>query len=236
MTTNEPNSPSEDSATPVKSGGTITMAKSAFFALLFGAVVVTAVVVGTLTAVVTSDSDDSATRSTRSADSRSGGVTGTNSTATTTSEVALYEMNQPAINGSLKFSLLSAERVPSAVQYKSSDGNYGFVSVSPKQNAKFILLKASIENVGRVGFDTQNAVNISVGDDQDRFFRTVEDNYSLELNFGREELPDELQPGFSTDMYYLFEVPASATINVLAIADGDDRAPKFSYIVLRPNL
>lgn len=158
-------------------------------------------------------------------------VGGTNATVTTTAEPEIASIGDPVVNGSAQLTVTEVTYPATVERYRSSES--GYVAVEPKASAKFVLVETTLENVGSVGFNTENGVQAAVMDVDQRFFKTVEKKYDVRLNFERGisgEHPDELQPGFSTTMYYVFEVPESAEIVAFAFADNAEASPTYSYV------
>lgn len=119
----------------------------------------------------------------------------------------------------------------------SSDG---YVTTAPKQNAKFILLQGEVENTGRSEVRSLYIVRPALWDADYRLFRPMEDFHSIQQNLDaavNNEMPNNLQPGFSTTVHYLFEVPTKAVIGGVSVEEYDDpRDEPWSMIVFPEKL
>ena len=207
--------------------------RTLIFTVTATAVAVAVISVGA-TAAIVGGSDSVANRAPSTTAVYEAPVGGTNPTVTTTAEPEIDDIGDPVVNGSARLTVAEVTYPATVERYRSSDSaGGGYVAVEPKPSATFVLVKTTLENAGRVGFSTNNGVQAAVMDMDQRFFKTVEKQYDIRLNFERavaDEHPDELQPGFSTTMYYLFEIPETAEVFAFAFADSTGVSPTYSYV------
>jgi len=212
----------------------VTMSLPVLALFTFALVAITGLVASLVTAAVVKEDTSSRSSSNVADATNSEAVYGNNTTTTTTTSAsAVYGLNQPITNGDVKFTLISAESPATITKYDASDGSSGYVSVSPKPNAKFILLHANVENIGRTPENRLYIAAVVLSDQQDRLFNTIHENYAIQQNFDREERNDELQPGFSDEVWFLYEVPKAAQIEYVALTEGDSRGNGESYDIIR---
>ncbi len=239
MSTNTPAPQDSFPAADAPAKRTVSMSLPVVFSVTFGLVVVTALVAAGITTIAVKDDNASAAAAgTTTVTVREAPAYGTNPTTTTTTTApdGGYKINQPVSMPNVVFTLKSATS-PETVQIHSSDG---YVTTAPKQNAKFILLQGEVENTGRSEVRSLYIVRPALWDSDYRLFRPMENFHSIQQNLDaavNNEMPSNLQPGFSTTVHYLFEVPAKAAIEGASVEEDDDpRDEPWSMIVFPEKL
>lgn len=93
-------------------------------------------------------------------------------------------------------------------------------TVQPRQGAKFVRVETTVVNNRKGGIDLTCSYPVAakVVDINEREFDPVDDLYKLPGNPG---CNDQLQPGFDSQMTWIYEVPASADILAFGFQDVD---------------
>ncbi len=127
---------------------------------------------------------------------------------------------------------LTGVTTPSSLDFYKSD----FEATKPRTGSRYVLAELKVTNNGRKPVSPLYAVDVRLTDGQGREFSVVDDNFSIRQNFGRtlaDEMPDDLQPGLSTQVYYAFEIPVGTTIEAFGYRDdaASDDDPWTEYSV-----
>ncbi|WP_341267008.1 hypothetical protein [Gordonia malaquae] len=129
-------------------------------------------------------------------------------------------MGEAATNGSAGVTL-NRVMSPATIDFYDSD----FVAKKPRAGTRFVLVALKVANNGQKPMSPLYVIDARLTDDRGREFSVVEDNGLMRENFSRnlsDELPDDLQPGLSAEVYYAFEVPLEA--DIVAFGFRDDAA------------
>lgn len=115
-------------------------------------------------------------------------------------------------NGGIKLTITG---VSQPADIPRSGGN-----IQPRPGAKVIRVDTTVENVGQKSIDLTCSYPIAnkIYDSNKRAFDTVDNLYDIP---GNPECNADLQPGFSSPMSYVYEVPADANIEFFGFADSD---------------
>jgi hypothetical protein len=102
---------------------------------------------------------------------------------------------------------------------------------TPQPGGKYVRLDTTIKNDGRQSMDLTCSFDVQVVlvDSQRRQFDHVEDQYEID---GNPECNAGLQPGFSTNMAYVFEVPVAAEVTLFGFGDPNVKYNDFVWISL----
>ncbi|QUD81551.1 hypothetical protein J8M97_17385 [Gordonia polyisoprenivorans] len=198
------------------------------------AIVVAVVATATITAVITTalvTSDQSSKQfATRSDSSR----LETTSGATTTTPQREYVVGQNVTNGGITVTINQVSSPPSFQQVSNSmqkTSEYAeFVSVSPRAGGKFIRVDATVLNGTQKAIDLTCSwpINDVAVDSSNHNYKHVDDLYKIP---GTPECNEDLNPGFSAKMTWIYEVPASA--NVIGFAFADTATDPYDYSIIR---
>jgi hypothetical protein len=114
------------------------------------------------------------------------------------------------------------------------DSSYAkFTKTPPGNGAKFVVVETHVVNNAKTSLDLTCSlpVNTKLVDDQQRQFDAIDDLYKLK---GNPECNDQLQPGFESDMTWVYRVPANATVVGWAFQDlTESAAPPTGWTVVR---
>lgn len=93
-------------------------------------------------------------------------------------------------------------------------------TLKPREGAKFVRVDADVLNNTKAGIDLTCSYPVAakVVDSKDRQFDPVEELYKID---GNPECNDLLQPGFTSKMSWIYEVPIDADIIGFAFRDVD---------------
>lgn len=121
-------------------------------------------------------------------------------------------VGQPVTNSGVKLTVTAAT-VLTAVPREDGD-------VPARAGAKIIRVDTTVENVGQQSMDLTCGYPVTnkIYDSEKRQFDTVDSLYEIPGNPG---CNDGLQPGFSSSMSYVYEVPETAKIEYFGFADSE---------------
>ncbi|GEE03973.1 hypothetical protein nbrc107696_44190 [Gordonia spumicola] len=140
------------------------------------------------------------------------------SESATSSERETAEPNAigvPTTNGAMGVTMTKIT-APATLDFYDSD----YEATKPRAGSRYVLVAIKVTNNGKKPVTPLYAVDVRLVDADGREFSKVEDNYSIRENFSRsEEVPDYLQPGLSTEVYYAFEVPVGAHVVAFGYRD-----------------
>jgi len=134
------------------------------------------------------------------------------------------QMGEAATNGDVGVTVNRA-MAPATIDFYESD----FAAKKPREGTTFVLVSTKATNNGKKPVSPLFLIAARLIDDRGREFSPVEDNYSIRENFARQlsdDLPDDLQPGLSAEVYYAFEVPRDASIVAFGFRDNDAESDK----------
>ena len=106
-------------------------------------------------------------------------------------------------------------------QYRTDSGREKYEAVAAGDGAKFVSVKMRVLNDSKKGIDLTCGYPIKnhLIDERDREFTPIRELYRVQGNPG---CNDMLQPGFSSDMTYIYRVPVDANISALMFEDMTD--------------
>lgn len=120
-------------------------------------------------------------------------------------------------------------------RYRTGSGSETYETVAAGDGAKFITVKLRVLNDSKKGLDLTCGYPIKnyLVDEREREFTSIGKLYRIR---GNPECNAKLQPGFSTDMTYIYRVPLNANITAFMFEDatdsGRDRTVKATKIPL----
>lgn len=135
-------------------------------------------------------------------------------------------LGQPVTNGGVTLTVTAVTVLPAVPR---EDGD-----VPARIGAKVIRVDTTVENVGQKSMDLTCGYPVTnkIWDSEKRQFDAVESSYEIPGNPG---CNDGLQPGFSSPMTYVYEVPEAAKVEFFGFADSDvNYGSDTSYIAISP--
>lgn len=144
-------------------------------------------------------------------------------TTATSAAPAFVEVGQPATHGGIT---LTVNKATSPATYPVMEGSYKknsgydtYADTPPRAGGKLIRIDATVKNntAGSIDLTCSLPVVAYVSDGQ-RMFDPVDDLYKIE---GTPECNEDLNPGFSSEMTWVFEVPADTPIKMFLFSDYD---------------
>ena len=140
-------------------------------------------------------------------------------------------------NGGITLTVKSARTATTIDMNESGfdpDSSYAkFTKTSAGDGAKFVIVETHVINDAKTSLDLTCSlpVNSRLVDDRERQFDTIDDLYKLK---GNPECNDQLQPGFESDMTWVYRVPDSANIVGWAFQDlTESAAPATGWTLVR---
>ncbi|MDV7136192.1 hypothetical protein [Williamsia muralis] len=158
-------------------------------------------------------------------------------TTTTAPKVETFKIGEVATNGGVKLTVTSATNPPTIPMMTNSmrknSGYDVYGDVAPRAGGKFVRVDATVENVGQVSVDLTCSwpIEVFAADATNRMFDPVDELYKLQ---GTPECNENLQPGFSSPMTYVFEVPESADVRIFGFADTKRDSEDPTFVVITP--
>jgi hypothetical protein len=137
----------------------------------------------------------------------------------------VYLVDQPATHKGVQITIHSASLAESVsmnqTTYRAGTPYAKYTPLAPKAGAKFVSVKATVTNNAKSGMDLTCGypIKIVVVNSKDQEYTPIEKLYNLQ---GNPECNDQLQPGFSAEMEWAFEVPANSEILGAAFWDVTD--------------
>lgn len=128
---------------------------------------------------------------------------------------SVAEVGQTVTNGGITLTVTSARVVESIEMNESNfrpgSGYEEYTTTTPDSGGKFVMVEAHVVNNARVSIDLTCSLPIKtlLVDASERQFDAIQDLYKLR---GNPECNDQLQPGFESDMTWVYTVPQSATV------------------------
>lgn len=143
---------------------------------------------------------------------------------TTAPATTLFEVGQVVSNRGITLTVTKVS-APATIDMNESNMRPGsgyekYTKTSAAQlNAKYIRIDTHVVNDAQVSLDLTCSLPITTKlvDVQNRNFDPIQDLYKLK---GNPECNTQLQPGFESDMSYVYEIPASATVTGWAFQDS----------------
>ena len=149
---------------------------------------------------------------------------------------AVGEVGQVVRNGGVTLTVTAA-RVADSIDmnesnYRPGSGFEKYTKTKPDAGGKFVVVETHIVNDAKVSMDLTCSLPIStvLVDAKDRNFDPIQDLYKLK---GNPECNDQLQPGFETDMTYVYLVPIDAKITGWAFTDLTESLGNQDYTAVR---
>jgi CheY-like chemotaxis protein len=175
---------------------------------------------------------------------RSSGVTSSAAPAPTTTRPAPTTSPAPPIaavgdtvtNGGVAVTVLSAGPVDTVELnesgFQAGSGYEEYTVTEPDPGGRFVAVQTHIVNNGRVSLDLTCSLPIDtiLVDAQQREFDPIDSLHQLR---GNPECNYQLQPGFESDMTYVYMVPESAAITGWVFADISEDFVAESYSAFR---
>jgi Telomeric repeat-binding factor 2. len=105
--------------------------------------------------------------------------------------------------------------------YRPGSGHETYTKTKPEAGGKFIVVETHVVNNAKVSMDLTCSLPITtkVVDDKDRNFDPIQSLYKVK---GNPECNKQLQPGFESDMTYVYLVPTNATVIKFGFYDSTD--------------
>lgn len=122
-------------------------------------------------------------------------------------------IGQPVTNGGIKLTINAVSISPVVPRGRGGDQ-------PPRAGAKIVRVDTTVDNVGTESIDLTCSYPIAnkLWDAQKRQFDSVDKLYDIP---GNPECNDSIQPGFSSPMTYMYEVPQDAVIEFFGFADSN---------------
>ena len=141
-------------------------------------------------------------------------------------------------NGGITLTVKAA-RTASSIELNESNfqpgsGNEKYTKTPAGDGAKFVVVQTHVVNNAKTSLDLTCSLPVSTRlvDDKERQFDPIDDLYKIK---GNPECNDQLQPGFESDMTWVYRVPATANVVGWAFQDFTEfaAAPATDWTVVR---
>ena len=135
------------------------------------------------------------------------------------------QVGQPITNGGVTLTVTSAVSVPTISMNQAMTDNNSpyakFADVPPPPGAKYVAVTVHVTNNSQTSMDLTCGYPIAnkLVNAQQQQYDTIEDLYKLK---GNPLCNRNLQPGFASDMTYVYAVPADSQIVGWGFADATD--------------
>lgn len=145
-------------------------------------------------------------------------------------------VGQAAANGGITLTVKEAHGVDSIQMNESNfrpgSGYEKYTKTTPRDGGRFVMVSTHVVNNGKVSLDLTCSlpVQTKLVDVQQRNFDAIDDLYKLK---GNPECNDQLQPGFETDMTWVYLVPKTATVIGWGFRDTTDLSNTGDYTTVR---
>jgi hypothetical protein len=118
--------------------------------------------------------------------------------------------------------------------FRPGSGYEKYTETMPKAGGRFVMVSAHVVNNAQVSLDLTCSLPISTKlvDAQQRNFDAIDDLYKVK---GNPECNDQLQPGFESDMTWVYLVPKAASVIGWAFSDSTDYSNLGDYSTVRFN-
>lgn len=155
-------------------------------------------------------------------------VTATASSSKSANQTDPVAVGQPATSGGITMTVTSFKKVPS---YKT-DYNDDQADIGPKNGGQLIQVTANVKNKTKASIDLTCGfpVDARLVDDDDANYDPVDDLYKIAGNPG---CNDNLQPGFSHQMTWVYEIPKTTKTSLFGFRDTDlDGGTQYPYALV----
>lgn len=136
-------------------------------------------------------------------------------TPTATPAPASTEVGDTVTNGGITLTVVGAY-VSETIELNESNFRPGsgyeeYTVTEPDAGGKFVVIETHVVNNARVSLDLTCSlpINTVLVDTANREFDAIQDLYKVR---GNPECNDQLQPGFESDMTWIYMVPSNATV------------------------
>lgn len=150
----------------------------------------------------------------------------------TSAPPAAAQVGQAVTNGGVTLTVTSAAAVPTIAMNQAMTDNTSpyakFAAVPPPAGAKYVAVTVHVTNNSQVSMDLTCGYPIAnkLVNAQQQQYDAIEDLYKLK---GNPKCNNNLQPGFSSDMTYVYAVPATSQIVGWGFADATDVSVQHDY-------
>lgn len=122
------------------------------------------------------------------------------------------QVGEAVTNGGAKITVNSVTSTPT-ISFRPGAIAGEYAPKEARDGGQFIVVDATVENVGKASMDLTCSYPIAtmLGDDEKRQFDAIKDLHRVE---GNPECNVGLQPGFSSEMKWVYEIP-STTVPVI---------------------
>lgn len=137
------------------------------------------------------------------------------------------QIGQQATNGGATVTVKSVRTAATVSlnksNYRPGSGYEKYTDVPAGGAAKYVIVETSVLNTGKASMDLtcSYAIAAKLVDDKGRQFDPIEDLYTIK---GNPECNKQLQPGFASDMTWVYRVPSDASIVEWQFEDTADWA------------
>jgi hypothetical protein len=155
---------------------------------------------------------------------------------TTSAPVALPGIGQAVRSGGITVTVKSARRAESVQLnesgFRPGSGYEKYTKTAAGAGATYVLVETHIINDGRTSLDLTCSLPMQTAlvDDRDRNFDPIDSLYKIK---GNPECNDQLQPGFETDMTWVYRLPSGANVLAWGYRDTTDFSVNNPYAVVR---
>lgn len=160
----------------------------------------------------------------------------TTAVPTTTPAPTSAEVGDTVTNGGITLTVTGA-RVAETIEMNESNFRPGsgyeeYTTTEPDAGGKFIVIETHIVNNAQVSLDLTCSlpVNTVLVDTMNREFDSIQDLYKVR---GNPECNNQLQPGFESDMTWIYMIPASATVLGWGFTDLTEGLGNTNYSTFR---
>lgn len=159
-------------------------------------------------------------------------------TPTPTVDDLIFEVGEPAVQGGVEMTVISATASPTISLnesgYRSGSGSETYTDAPAQAGGHYVVVSTSVKNTGKGSMDLTCGwpIEVVLFDEEERAFDPIDSLYQIKDN---PECNAKLQPGFASAMTYGFLVPDDAKIIALALRDTEaayEANPAFVRLVL----
>ena len=133
-------------------------------------------------------------------------------------------IGEAVTNGGAKITVNSVTSAPT-IPMRAGVTQGEFAPKEARTGGQFIVVDTTVENVGKASMDlTCNYPIVTMlGDDEKRQFDAIRDLYRIE---GNPECNVGLQPGFSSEMKWVYEIPSTTVPVIFAFYTTEEGSTK----------
>ncbi|MDV6278543.1 hypothetical protein R3Q06_34655 [Rhodococcus erythropolis] len=139
-------------------------------------------------------------------------------------------VDERADSGGAAITVFSVDTVPEIPVQKSSEPDFYARKVAA-EGYRYVVVSAAVENVGALSIDLScgHVIVNALTDTNGRTFTTID---SLERVQGNRGCADNLKPGATAEMHYVYEIPDNAVPTRFEFYDAvtSPLAPKITHI------